>query len=186
MADTKLKIQKTSRFAYWMLNVLAVLLAVGLVELVVTSLLYGDAYSRNQVEAMEALGPVLERMVSAVPAEKKLQPVLFLCLGLGAVRQVLLVLAVAQLAKVFRSVSRSGTPFALSHVRPLWRVFYLALALFLVDIVKNGFEGPMAAGVAGYRLQISLGWVAALALVECSLSIFRYGCQLQQESDETL
>lgn len=186
MSNIQLKIQKTSRNVSVAMNVLKYFLIFGLVMLVLVSIWYADACSLHQAEAMGIWGNLLESMMPMVPTEAKLQPVFFVCLMLQMVDSVLFIALTGQLAKLFRDIGRKGNPFDEAYIRPIRRVWKLALAMFVEGTVKYGLESAMEAGFVGFLPDLDLGWVAALALVYCLTHIFEYGCQLQREADETL
>lgn len=89
-----------------------------------------------------------------------------------------IVLLVRKAEAIFRDIAKEHTPFTALNVKRI-RV----IAIFYFIIACNGVEPG-----TGFHLTFSiniLGIIGAL-IFWCLSVIFQYGCELQQESDETL
>ena len=89
------------------------------------------------------------------------------------------------LKRLMKSLKNCETPFTDEIVKNMSN-FAVSLAVTLgVNIIGSGVWDSMQAG-SGYGPTINLGYVLIVAVVCVLVSVFKYGTQLQQESDETL
>lgn len=90
------------------------------------------------------------------------------------------------LRRLFAVLATSETPFCNELVRAL-RAFGLSLlpAMLFDTISGTLFSAFLTAGKNG-GLQIRWSFLLAFAVTMCMVTVFRYGVQLQKESDETL
>lgn len=89
------------------------------------------------------------------------------------------------LRNLMKSLKNCDTPFTEEIVRNMTR-FAVSLAVTLgVNILGSGIWSSMTTG-SGYGPTINLGYVLVVSIVCVLISVFKYGAQLQRESDETL
>lgn len=152
------RLQKISRVTFVVLTVLQVLLAVAAVGVVLAGICYAETFAG-----------MLNQLFSGV-ARELLTTGTLVFLILCVVVKLALYFAVLTLAgRMFRDFSREDSPFRQIHVR---RMRWIALLIFVASFINL------------FSMQIT-SWIAAL-LIWCVSIVFDYGCQLQQESDETL
>ena len=153
-----LRLQKISRVTFVVLIVIQVLLVLAALGVILAGIFYGEGFSN-----------MLNVLFSAV-AQDVLTIGTLVFLILCVVAKLALYFAVLTLAgRMFRDFSREDSPFRQIHVR---RMRWIALLIFLASFINL------------FSIQLA-GWMAAL-LIWCVSLVFDYGCQLQQESDETL
>lgn len=152
------RLQKISRVTFVLLTVLQVLLVLAALSVILAGIFYGEDFAGK-------LNLLFSAMAQDVLTAGTLT-VLILCV----VAKLALCFAVLTLAgRMFRDFSREASPFRQLHVR---RMRWIALLIFIASFINL------------FSMQIT-SWIAAL-LIWCVSIVFDYGCQLQQESDETL
>lgn len=94
--------------------------------------------------------------------------------------------ALLMLRKLFRILSVCTSPFCEDFVSKLrmFGYFLLPVALFASIGETLAVRFLSAGGSAGISVQ--WGILVAFAVTMCLVTVFRYGVQLQKESDETL
>lgn len=152
------RLQKISRVTFVVLTVLQVLLVLTAVAVVLAGIFCGGTFASK-----------LNQLFSAV-AQDVLTAGALVFLILCVVVKLALYFAVLTLAgRMFRDFSREDSPFRQIQVQ---RMRWIALLIFVASFINL------------FSMQIT-SWIAAL-LIWCVSIVFDYGCQLQQESDETL
>ncbi len=89
-----------------------------------------------------------------------------------------------ELVKLFRTMAEGVSPFAQSVVARVKRIGLFTLLVFLVSNAMSIVFAGIFTGKWGFSLDFSL--LILCIVVYCLGMIFEYGCQLQQQSDETL
>lgn len=92
---------------------------------------------------------------------------------------------------ILRDISLSGTPFKMSNVIRLKRVGILLIifepATLLFQFIENNFMVSVVNGSAIKNLTSFGGMIFVIGwAVICLSAIFKYGVELQKQSDETL
>lgn len=152
------KLQKTSHVISIILTVFQVLLALTALGVILAGIFYGSIFAEK-----------LNFLFSTVAQDVFTSGTLILLI-LCVVIKMGFYFAVLTLAnQIFRGICQEGTPFRAVHVQ---RMKWIALLVFIASFINL------------FSIQLT-GWTAAL-LIWCSSMVLDYGCQLQQESDETL
>lgn len=152
------RLQKTGRVAFIVLTVFQVLTVLSALGVILGAYLRGDLF-------MEKVNLIFSPVVQNVLTSGTLV-VLILCLLV----KLALYFAILTLTKqIFRGIRLDGTPFRQIHVR---RLKWIALLVLVASFIHF------------FSIQL-IGCLAAL-LIWCISMVLDYGCQLQQESDETL
>lgn len=152
------RLQKISRITFVVLTILQVLLVLAALGVILAGIFCGENFTS-----------MLNLLFSAI-AQDVLTAGTLVFLIFCVVAKLALYFAVLTLAgQMFRDFSREDSPFRQIHVR---RMRWIALLIFVASFINL------------FSMQIT-SWIAAL-LIWCVSIVFDYGCQLQQESDETL
>lgn len=187
MTNVQTKIQKTSRGVYLAMNVLKYILILGLCLLVLVTIWFADACTGGAWgSAWEAFPSLLRRMVPVFPGETEQLPHFFMYLILQILYQGVMIAGVWVMAQLFRNISLEGTPFASGHIRRIKTVAWLTAALSFLGGLSENWEAALLAGSQPALISVNLTWLTFAGIIYCLALIFDYGCQLQQESDETL
>ena len=153
-----LRLQKASHVVSIVLTVIRVLLVLAALGVILAGIFCGAAFTA-----------ALNGLFSPVAQDALTTGVLILLI-VCVVAKLALYFAVLTIAgRMFRDFSREDSPFRQIHIR---RMRWIALLIFLASFINL------------FSIQLT-GWMAAL-LIWCVSAVFDYGCQLQQESDETL
>lgn len=152
------KLQKTGRIAYIVLTVFQVLTVLLALGVILGGYLRGGEFIEK---ANLIFSPVAQNVFTS--------GTLLLVILCVLVKLALYFVILALSRQIFRGISQDGTPFRQIHVR---RMKWIALLVFVASFIHF------------FSIQL-IGCLAAL-LIWCISMVLDYGCQLQQESDETL
>lgn len=177
MKTVQEKIQKSSRIISVFLKISEVAAIVGAV-LSAAALVCVLADRQDLVRFFVDVGEIADPQSAAV-----LVPWLLTCL-VGAMA---ITAAMCEpLYRMFRDISREGTPFAPKHARRIKMVAWIALVLPIVEGSLGNIHEALLTGEAMVQIGVDMMWLIFAGIIYCLAYIFDYGCQLQQESDETL
>lgn len=94
------------------------------------------------------------------------------------------------LRNIFKRIDENGIPFQKKNVNDLRRASFIMMSLSIVPAFfqVSFFMGLGIARSAALNeiLNPKLSWLLTGGIILCIAQIFRYGCYLQTESDETL
>ena len=88
------------------------------------------------------------------------------------------------LYRIFAAISKEHTPFTAVNAKRMKQVAILVIIMGVINSIIEFVAQRLLASPEGYS--IDLMWVVIAAVIYCIALIFDYGCQLQQQSDETL
>jgi len=95
----------------------------------------------------------------------------------GIVSFILLAILFTQARDIFKDISIDSSPFEIKHVR---RIRKIAIFYFVVSLIGlQSFD-------LSFSYSMNLVGIVGAVMFWCVSLIFEYGCELQQESDETL
>ena len=182
MNETRQKIAKTSGLVAIVLKIGIIITTIGIgaVMIGLGVLVFADAdVARSLHDAVMITNkgvPTTEIAISNM-----IPLVALLIVQLAMVFVVLLIIH-----RIFTTISREHTPFMVVNVK---RMKQVAILLLVMESVEGtlGFIVQRVVTVQGlYNYSIDLTWVLIAGVIYCIALIFDYGCQLQQQSDETL
>lgn len=177
MKTTQEKIRKTSKIIYIGMRIGKILAVMG-AGLCATAML---VLILNQGELTGLLTD--SHRVGNPESAAVLFPVM---LGIRAVVMGISVLVCGLLERIFLEIHREGTPFSVSHVIRIKKAAALALILSILSGTDQNVETAILTGEPMILVGIEVLWILFAVIIYCLAHIFDYGCQLQQESDETL
>ena len=102
--------------------------------------------------------------------------IIFVSIG-GIVDLILLSLLFGQARDVFKDISVDSSPFELKQVRRIRRIAVFYFVISLLDFETQALSLSFTVNLAG---------IVGALMFWCISLIFEYGCELQQQSDETL
>ena len=180
MSDIKQKIIKTSKAVAialkigWILTIVAmVAILIGIGVLVLAS--SGVSYSLQQAltiasQSASASGITVSNLVVAA--------------GLGIIQLIFIFMILFTLYQIFSAISRDYTPFTEGNGKRMRKAAIWTVGMCVVACVTDGIADKLLTGEATFGLNFV--WIILAAVIYCIALIFDYGCQLQQQSDETL
>lgn len=148
--------------------------------------------------AIAAISVTVLRCVSIAALEKSHEPEYYIGIGniLTSIIQNLIYVAMFMICKsLFDGIVKQGTPFRTETVSRL-KLISLLLAVssavpsfisyicYMIITPSDLFD--LRSSLTNGVLKVNLNYIFAALLFFVLTVIFRYGCQLQQESDETL
>lgn len=186
MTPAQKEIQKSSKTAIWITNICEIGLGLGTVLAAVVTCLYVILYNRGMDSGAEkSMQETLLHMTYVYPGSPETNGFFVSLLVLNVVRNAALFAGFAVLGRMFRDISREGMPFDRKQTGRIRAIGWLAGAMTLVEGMIKGLEAAVMNG-GMFRVDIYWPWLAFAAFAFCLAAIYDYGCQLQQESDETL
>ena len=94
------------------------------------------------------------------------------------------------LRNIFKRIDKDGSPFQKKNVNDLCRSAFIMMSLSIVPAFFQAFLlitlGIAQSAALNEILNPKLSWLLTGGIILCIAQIFRYGCYLQTESDETL
>lgn len=90
------------------------------------------------------------------------------------------------LQKLFKALSVCESPFCNDFVAKLRTFGYSLLPVALFSSIGNTLAVRFLSGRGNAGISIQWGILVAFVVTLCLVTVFRYGVQLQKESDETL
>lgn len=169
------RIKSASNAAAAILHVGRILCYIG-VGVLAASIIYVALFGNADLLILH--GKVLLRspydMINTSGADKQ-QIILVSIVGIVALN--LLAVLFKNAREIFRDMRSDDTPFEMKQVRRIRKIAILYFIISMIDFESRGFSMSLTLNL--------LGIVGALMLW-CISIIFEYGCELQQQSDETL
>ena len=86
---------------------------------------------------------------------------------------------------LMKSLKNCETPFAEDVIKNMTRFANSLVCVVALNIILSGFWSSLTPGMS-YKPSINLGSVLLVAVIYILITVFKYGAQLQRESDETL
>lgn len=133
-------------------------------------------YSDGDTKVIEA-----ESTPAAYPSEKLVPALAFLTL-LAASEAVTLFF----LRKLFTVLEKSESPFCEDLVKKLKAFGFSLLPVALFSTMGETLSNAFLSAGRSNAIRVQWGVLIAFAVTMCLVTVFRYGVQLQKESDETL
>lgn len=85
---------------------------------------------------------------------------------------------------IFCSIGKSCTPFTIKVTKRIKQIAIISIALSLIGGFSDALVDYYTIGELTWRIDF-IGLLSSMVIL-CLALIFRYGCDLQQQSDETL
>ena len=85
---------------------------------------------------------------------------------------------------IFKDIQKGNSPFLDQNTTRIKRIAIIAIILSIVGSSSDALVDYFTIGELTWKVNI-IGLIASI-IIYCIALIFRYGCDLQQESDETL
>ena len=180
MNEAKQKIIKTSKVVAIVLKVSFILaaIAMGLLLIGIVLLIFangGVSQSLQQTLAITAQGTSATNIAVYN---------LLVALGMGIILLAMAFMVLFMLHRLFVNISREHTPFTETNVKIMKKVAVWTVITCIVDCITNGIADKILTGTTTFTLNFI--WLVVAVVIYCISLIFDYGCQLQQQSDETL
>lgn len=86
---------------------------------------------------------------------------------------------------LMKALKECETPFSEKVIKKMSNFASSLICVVALNVIAKGFWSSMASG-SGYSLSINLGSVLLIAVIYILVIVFKYGAELQHESDETL
>ena len=86
---------------------------------------------------------------------------------------------------LMKSLKNCETPFSEEVIKNMTRFANSLVCVVALNIILSGFWSSFTPGMS-YKTSINLGSVLLVAVIYILITVFKYGAQLQRESDETL
>jgi hypothetical protein len=93
--------------------------------------------------------------------------------------------ALYMLKALMKALKDCDTPFAENVVRSMTRFAYSLIPVCVIHMLNGGFWSAVGSN-SSFNMTVDLGSILLVAVVFILVVVFRYGAQLQKESDETL
>ena len=180
MNEAKQKIAKTSKVVATVLKVSFILVAIAMVILLLGMGVLTLAGSGISTSLQQAL-TIAARGTSAADIAISNLVMVF---GLGIVVLTTTFMVFFTLHRLFVNISCEHTPFTEVNVKIMKRVAIWTAIMCIVDCFTNGISDKLLTGETTFTLNFI--WLVVAAAIYGIALIFDYGCQLQQQSDETL
>lgn len=180
MSPHQLKIKNTSRYIAVLLKIgLAVLIMIALLALAAIGiLLFSSGHTRASFLAAFQVTANNGTVLEIAP-----RPLLIMFLFM-LVDTLLIMAAVFFIHGIFRDLQNGCTPFTRQNTVRIQFVAAITIVLSIVGGCSDALVDYYTIG--GLKWQINaIGLISGL-IIYCISFIFRYGCDLQQASDETL
>ena len=180
MNETKQKIAKTSKMVAVVLKIsfILALVAMGLLLLGMGFLAFensSDSTSLMQTFTVAASGT----SATGVAVGN-----LIISFGLGVISLATMFMVLFTLYRLFVNISKEHTPFTEVNVKIMKKVAVWTVITCFVDFIANGIADRILTGEVTFTFNFI--WLVVAATIYGIALIFDYGCQLQQQSDETL
>ncbi|MGM9640075.1 MAG: hypothetical protein ACI3V3_01760 [Faecousia sp.] len=104
----------------------------------------------------------------------------------GVVFLVSVALSLWMLRALFKAIAGCGSPFSEAVVRKMRSFSFSLLPVALLGTVGDTCAASFLSAGRDTDLRIQWGILAAFVVTACLVTVFKYGVQLQRESDETL
>lgn len=89
------------------------------------------------------------------------------------------------LKNLMKSIKDCETPFCEPVIKNMSRFAISLIPAVFLNMVCGGMWTSLSSG-SGFAMTVNLGSVLLVAVIFLLIAVFKYGAQLQQESDETL
>lgn len=99
---------------------------------------------------------------------------------------ILSVLSIIASIGLFVTLTRCDSPFRPELVQKLHRFGWALLPVALLSSISRSLSNAFLSAGQGTCVTVDWGVLLAFVVTLCLVTVFRYGVQLQQESDETL
>lgn len=86
---------------------------------------------------------------------------------------------------LMKSLKNCETPFSEEVIKNMTRFANSLVCVVALNIILSGFWSSFTPGMS-YKPSINLGSILLVAVIYILIIVFKYGAQLQRESDETL
>ena len=96
----------------------------------------------------------------------------------------LMTVIIAFIYDIFCSIGKSFTPFTIKITRRIKQIAVISIVLSLIGGFSDALVDYYTIGELTWRINFA-GLLSGIVIL-CLALIFRYGCELQQQSDETL
>ena len=110
---------------------------------------------------------------------------LFVALVCGFIFLGAVTVCVYMLKRLMKALKNCETPFSEDVIKRMSGFAYSLIPAVALNIVFSGIWSSLSVG-SGYNPTINIGSILLVAVVFVLVAIFKYGAQLQRESDETL
>lgn len=180
MNEAKQRIVKTSKMVAIVLRVCSILVivAIGILLLGIGFLtLAGSGLSTSLQQALTVAASGTSAAGIAVSN-------LVIVFGLGIVLLSITFMVFSTLRRLFSNISIEQTPFTEGNVKVMKKVAMWTVIMCFGDFIINGISDKLLTGEVTFTFNFI--WLVVAAAIYCIALIFDYGCQLQQEADETL
>ena len=94
--------------------------------------------------------------------------------------------ALFMLKRLFAVLAKSESPFCNDLVKKMKAFGFSLLPVALFATISETFSTAFLSAGKDIEIQVQWGILIAFAVTMCLVTVFRYGVQLQKESDETL
>ncbi len=111
---------------------------------------------------------------------KIIAALLFAFLFFGAVT-----VSLYMVKSLMKSLKSCDTPFSQDIIKKMTNFAYSLIPAVILYMLFDGFKSSLTVG-SGYEFSLNIGSVLLVAVVYILVMIFKYGAELQKESDETL
>lgn len=109
---------------------------------------------------------------------------LFIMFVFMLIDTLLLSVMIFMIYAIFNDIKKGDTPFLRQNITRIKSIAVIAIILNIVESYSDALVDYYTIGELTWRVDL-IGLVIGIVIYYISL-IFRYGCDLQQESDETL
>lgn len=180
MNDIQQKIAKTSKVVAIVLKVGFILIAIAMGMLLLGMVILG--FSNTELsQSLQQTFNITVQNASAVGIAVRNLVMVF---GLGMIELAIIFMIFRTMYKIFRAISLDHTPFRSENAKSMKKIAILIIVMGLVDSVASFLADKLLGPQADFGIDFM--WLVMAAVIYCIALIFDYGCQLQQQSDETL
>ena len=186
MDTTQQKIAKTSKVISTLLFIGCVLTGIAIIIFicVLGATFLPGASTGNNSFVLQLQANMIPPIIRGVGLLSLSVQQMRIIISFGIVQCGLMLAMLYTLRSIFAGISEDDTPFEKKHVK---RIKWVALFTLLMSVASDIFNGIVYIFIFGgesWSITVELPMVAVA--IYCIALVFDYGCQLQQQSDETL
>ena len=180
MNEIQQKIVKTSKVVAIILKIGFILIAaaIGLLIIGMGVLAFAD---RGVATSLQDALTITTQGTSAVGIAVSN---IILVFGLFIIQLVAVFMVFLTLHRIFSAICKDHTPFTNINAKRMRKVAVLIIAMGAISSITEFIAHKLITTQDGYSIDGT--WLVMAAVIYCIALIFDYGCQLQQQSDETL
>lgn len=104
----------------------------------------------------------------------------------GIVYVAAIAVSLFMLGRLFKEFESCETPFTDIAVKRLYAFGFSLIPVILIGTVAEAMAQALLTPSEGINFYLDVGAIVAFVVTICLCTLFKYGAQLQQESDETL